>query len=362
MSTQLYAEVRSNTISAGDGGTTQSLKAPSIAPPSIAPSSIAPRAAISPEPTSSIFDDAFDILKNNFIPILLLVGLFLLPVQLLQEYIVARWLHRFATYVSLQGDSADLSQLLESWFAYIIVGDPRNAIPGAITLILPVFVSAPVTICVMQTVRGSRMDIVRAIRESGASMASVGLAAMLAIFACVIVYTVTLLFLAGGGAFVIGVATMVMQSAMQSLPGQILVVIYFVVVIVVPYVVTCLFFGRAFAFIVPSIVVEKLGPFDGIWRSQQLASTVKYSTTTMIYCSLPPLILILQLAMINGCRSALELFGLAPPYQFLCNTILRVVLSCSLQAYWMILIARLYYDYRIRRECLDIRQMLAVKE
>ena len=63
----------------------------------------------------------------------------------------------------------------------------------------------------------------------------------------------------------------------------------------------------------------------------------------------------------SACDSTLAAFHLAPVWQFLTQTSLTAGISCFIQPYWMIFITLLYFDYRIQRECFDIR-MLAVRE
>jgi len=312
-----------------------------------------------PQTTTAVFDQSFDLLKSQFVPLMLTVGLVLLPVHLLQHYVAARWLYPLMRLATSHSANPDILKMLTAWTGVALIGDPRhNPIPGLVSLLVPLLVSAPVALCVADVFASRQIDIGQAFQYSLSRVFSIATVALFGLLCCLAVW----LCLTGALTFVLtfclGLVAISLGSTMSGILGDVITSVYVITILVTPYVVTCLFYGRTFAFVVPAIVIERMGTLNGVWRSQQLAGSVKYGTTLLIFCLLPLLIMALQYAMIYGCQQALLILHLPTVSQFLADALIVALVTCVLQAYWMVFVARLYYDYRIKRECLDLRIMM----
>ena len=99
-----------------------------------------------PQFTAQVFDQAADILKTNLVSIILLVAVILLPFHVIQQYVVARWLHPISEILQSQGDDADMFKMVMVAIGYAITGDPRHSIPGVASLFAAIIASAPIAV------------------------------------------------------------------------------------------------------------------------------------------------------------------------------------------------------------------------
>ena len=77
---------------------------------------------------ASVFDNAFDLLKANLLPIVLLVSLVFLPLHLIEQYIVSTWLNPIFISLDLQQHADNSNQIYNQVFVlfleYIPTGYP----------------------------------------------------------------------------------------------------------------------------------------------------------------------------------------------------------------------------------------------
>lgn len=310
---------------------------------------------------SALFDQAIDLLRVNFVSIFLTVALILFPLQLIEQYITAMWLDPAGALINTQGDSADPLQMLLVAIGFVLTGVPRNAIPGVMLLGAVLFASAPVAACVSHQICGKPVSVINGYRQSFARIPQLVFAALLSGLCCLTIWFFTTFFLVVGGLLCLGVISIVIAGFGDAQPAVWLTVIYMLICIVVPYAITCVFFGRTFALVVPVIVVERASVMTAVSRSRQLSSSVPYSTTLLTFGMLPITVFAVQHMLMFGCDSMLQLLDLSPLWQYACSTAVCAITICLLHSYWMVFLSRLYFDYRIRRECLDIRMLLGME-
>ena len=146
------------------------------------------------------------------------------------------------------------------------------------------------------------------------------LAALLAFLCCaaVALFSFTVIFILDSLAmFVVGLLTVVTSA--EQIAGW-AVIIMAIALVLIPYLLTSLFFGRIFAFMVPAIVIERMSVLEAVARSQQLAKCVPFKTTLLVFAMLPLFTLALQLMLVYGSEYFLQIFQFTPILEFLAYT------------------------------------------
>jgi hypothetical protein len=313
--------------------------------------------------SAAVFDSAFDMMKTHFIPLLLLVAIVFLPLHLIEQYIVSSWLNPRFLDLGLQDNSDNtfqsFGQIMTLSFGFIPTGYPRFGIPGAMLIFAALCISAAVSAVVTDIIAQRPISIIDGYRAAWNSRWQVVWFSLLAGLCCFAVWAcATALFLLIGFVFLVFISLMP-PSLLELGVMRWAASIYLIVCIVVPFMVTCLFYGRIFAFVIPVCVNERTTTMAGVARSQQLAACVPYRTTLLNFTMLPLMVLAVQFMLISGCNAGLQLLDISPQLNDVASTAICALIVCLLNAYWMVYIARLYYDCRVKRECFDIRMLMA---
>jgi hypothetical protein len=312
---------------------------------------------------ADVFDHAFDILKSNFVPLLLIVAIVFLPLHLIEQYIVSSWLNPRFTDLGLQ-DNPDngfqsFGQLFTLSMEYIPTGYPRFGVPGVMLFLAALFTSAPVSAAVTDIIAGRPISIVDNYRAAWSARMQLVCGSLLAGLCCFAIWAGTTALIGAIGFFPLLVLTAMAADLPDPSVAGWVVLIYMLICVVIPFAVTCLFYGRTFAFLVPVCVNERASTMGGVARSQQLARCVPYRTTLLTFTMLPLVVLALQFMLFFGCDAGLQFLHFSPLWNYMASTAICALFVCLLHTYWMVYIARLYYDYRVKRECLDIRMLMA---
>lgn len=314
-----------------------------------------------PESPSAIFDQAFDILKDNLVPILLIVAVLYVPLESLRAFISVKSLLPMMSEVTRLGDKAGIHKTLVAWIGSLLLGEPRHThTPGLVSLIIPFVVSAPIAIAISDIFSGKQIDVISSYYRVGVRAFSVIGSTVIAGLACFAVWSCITLFLVIFLGFIVGLITMAVGSNMQGGIAAVLGTSYLLICLIVPFLITAAFFGKTFAFAVPAAVIEHMGSLNAIWRSQQLAACVRLRVIMLVFTILPLVLISIQFAIIYALQSLTAFLHIGSLMSFLLNAAASLLITCLVQAYWMVFIARLYYDCRIRRECIDIRLMAAL--
>ncbi len=326
----------------------------------VAPDDGVPEALIPvSQSTSAIFDHAFDLVKANFATIILTVAILLLPTFLMLQYAESKWLSPAMADLDLSSDDVDIFRLMLTVVGYILVGSPKNSIPGLLTLAVCVLVSAPVAFTIGQLQVGQKPSISSGYKIAVNRGFHVLTSAVIALSSCItigipIFATLFIFSMIASTSLTVWLTSVGLTSVVP-----VVIVVLFVITLLVPYFAVCLFFGRFFAFTVCCIVTEKTSILESMAHSCQLAKSVSWKVTITIFAILPLMVLFIQYAMGSGFSSAISLLHLSPQWNFIASTGFTALITCVLQAFWMVFIALLYYDYRVKRECFDIRLLSA---
>ncbi len=308
-----------------------------------------------PQSITSVLDDAFDLLKRYFFVLILPTALLMLPTHLLLTLIQLRWLNPALADLQAQGDNADALTAIYLAIGYIFVGSPTNAIPGLIGLFIPLLASGATCVIVADILAGRQMSVAGSLLALSRRAFSVLACSILGMLCTLVVLTGSLIVM-----IVVAVLLMIALTAVSvvtdGLVPPALGTVIVLVCVVVPYFVTTYFLSRTFLFSVPAAVLEKLDALEAPNRSAQLAKCARAGGIVSI---LPFTIILLQIGLSAGINTVIGMSGFSPQMLFVAGSAAAALVSCTVQTYWMVFIARLYFNARMSREALDIRILLA---
>lgn len=298
---------------------------------------------------SSVFDEAFDIYKINFLPLFLLISIVCLPVQIILHGIVNTWLVPIM-HSSGNSGTPDVENGLILVFGFLFTGVPELAIPGLATLLCMTLISGPICILVSDITQGKQTSLISAVRFcskhymnllmswSVTSLAFVGI-----IITCLTV--ISLLFL---------LIAVIFQG---NLPNAVSVVML-LLMILVPYLLGCAMAAKWYMFTTQLMVLEGQPVSKVPLRNAQLSECVPFRQSWLAAISLPLITYGLFLILIFSIDSITHLLHLTAGAEFVVQTGLASFLFLFFQPYWMIFLTLLYYNYRAKGEGLDIYKLV----
>lgn len=314
-----------------------------------------------PQSLGGVFDQAVDIYKANFIPLILIVALAMLPIQILLQAFVAKYLHPALIQINAQGEDADPGVAIWIYFGYFCTGNPRYGIPGLISFLLPLLLNAPIAVAVGDIYFGRAPSIKHAYLATLRKLFPILGGITLATLCSVVILVIWGFLLLIVDSFLIVFAEQFLALFHVAVEGSPVIGVFFLLTLLTPYFVLFLFVAYFFTFMIPVTLLEDSSILYASQRTSLLVGKKRFWRTWFALLCLPIFTYAIQGVLIYACNSAIGLFALAPEWLFLVQTSISAATSCFIQPYWMIFITLLYFDYRIQRECFDLR-MLAVKE
>lgn len=296
-----------------------------------------------------VFDLAFDIYRKHFSPLLTTVAVLLLPMQTLLYLLANAWLKPLSVFVDSHADDAGASMLLIG--GGMLIGYPQAGIPGLLSLLLLAVASAPVAAAIADIYRGkapSWPDCYRRVYPQIPGVLMGWLNVVLA-FVAVLVFSSIICF----------IILMIALLALQNKVPETVYTVIVLIMLILPYLLGMTLIAFTFGFTTPLIVLEDI-PLTLIpFRNRQLVNKRRAFSTWAAIVFLPIVFFIVQALMLISIDSCLNLFSLWPNLRFLIETALTGMLIVFLQPYLLIFINVLYFDFRIQRDCLDIRLLMA---
>ena len=316
--------------------------------------------ALLPQPRKmgAVMDEAFDLLKRYFFILIVPSALLILPTHLLLTYLEIKYLTPAVTDLTAQGDNADLVRAFATAAGYILIGSPSHAVPGIIGIFMPILASSAAAAIVADIASNRTVSVTRSLINLARRGSTVLGIALLGVLCTAFVLMASLAVM-----LIIAILTLLVLGLLSAVSTDILppalAVFMALVILLSPYFITTWFISRTFLLSIPVAVLENRGVLDAATRSQQLAKVARAGGVTAL---LPLLIYALQIALAAGSTAAIALFGLSPQINFSVSSAAGALVTCIVQTFWMVFIANLYLESRVRREALDIRLMLASEE
>ncbi|HVM00302.1 MAG TPA: hypothetical protein VM324_13500 [Egibacteraceae bacterium] len=309
---------------------------PRLPPPPGDPGQPAARGArpvpIRPLNLGDVLDGAFRLFAANWRTIVLLTGVFVVPFQLLSAYL-QRDLPGLLDLFDLMTDPAAAQRFAEA-------GGGGGNLATLLAIAQGLLVSPLVTGVIAAVVASSYLG-----GEAGAGEAfSAGMSRWWAL-----VVSWVVLIVAAVAPPVVAAAVVAGASA-GGVPLPVVAVL--AIVLVLAGVCASLAIGSMFSAAAPAIVVEHLGPFQGLARSARLLRPRIFAVVGTVVVAIL-LVLVLSLALGGIPQLVGMLIGDRFGWLFIAvGGILASLVSTPLFA---IVVTLLYFDGRVRREALDLR-------
>ncbi len=306
-----------------------------------------------PQPLAGVLDEAFDLYKRHFLALAIIVAVALVPIELFQHAVVGFWIRPLAARASGQSDP-DPSSVVVQAIGWFIFGEPRTGVPGLISLILHVLVSAPIAIAISDVYLGRTPDwrgswsrarpyLLKNVGAHAFALLAAGAAAAGCLLAVSIVMTVF-----------ISAASAVGLGNDASITGIVLLA-------AIPYALVAGFLARSFLFLTPLTVLEGLKVSEAMQRNSQLVGQRRFWRSWLAIAGLPLLVFLAPATVGWAVENLLGLVRLPGAAAWAVETSLGTATRVLFEPYWVIFLTLLYYDYRVRREGFDV-QLVALMD
>ncbi|HZO89282.1 MAG TPA: hypothetical protein VFB38_13195 [Chthonomonadaceae bacterium] len=304
--------------------------------------------ALLPQTLAGVFDEAFDLYKRHFSTLALTAALLYLPAHIVLNGLLYLWLRPLQTELAAQRGSADFDVFFQVGLVFLLF--------SLVVMAALILTTGPVAVAVSDLYLGRRVSVREAYRRARPHL--------LRLFGGWLVVALAFIGISFVSFFVITVLLALILSALglrgtnSGLTEEIGVVVGLLMVLC-PYFVGCMVLARNYLFTTQLIVLEGLGVSQVSPRNTQLVGKARFWRSFWAVFFLPILSFGLISMISYSARSALSLVPLPPLADFLATTAVSVAASFFIQPYWMIFLTLLYYDYRVRREGLDLRILSA---
>jgi hypothetical protein len=316
--------------------------------PRLPANSSLPTGALVSRTLGGVFDEAFDLYKRHFMTIALIVAVIFIPTQIALHGVSDTYLSplekRFEGSGELQ--PRDFGAAFALLFAYFFVGAPEGGLPGVLSFVALILVSAPVTFAVGEILAGRQTTIRQAYRQTAPLMLRLLGSYMVIALALVAVATMVIWFVSIAFA-------VVLPSSMAVLPEATIILIV-LGIFLLPYLACRALMAGCFTFITPLMTLEGLGFGAAVARNTRLVQRRRYFRVWGATTFLPLVILGLRLLILLSVYSALEALRLTPLVAFVLQTTLASIIYFFFEPYGMIVITLLYYDCRFGRDGYDV--------
>jgi hypothetical protein len=309
--------------------------------------------ALLPQTLGGVFDEAFDLYKRHFATLALIVAVAYLPTQLALHGLVETWLRPILVRTEwTQGAPADLGAVFTAFFGCFLTGIPQAGIPGLFSVAALILVSGPITVAISDIYLGRQTSLRSAYRGvqryflrllggwSLVALAFIGIA-LISFFSL---------------AMILGLlATALSGIGLPDAVGM----IFFLLMLLVPYLIACAFVAHSYIFLTPLVVLEGSTVSSTPSRNAQLVGKKRFRRTWAAVFFLPIVVFGLELLILSSFQSVLETAHLPESLQFLAEMAAATAISFFLLPYLIIFPTLLYYDYRVRREGFDVRLLFS---
>jgi hypothetical protein len=305
--------------------------------------------ALLPQTLGGVFDEAFDLYKRHFVTLALIVAVIHLPTQMILN-LLSYSLRQTLGPEGFRSGSPDVGAVLGAMFTLffyflIAVASLIIATGPIASAISDIYLGRPTSL--RRAYRGALKHGLRLL--GGWAIVSLVFIGVYFLAALVVGMVVFLLMLALG----------LMNGAMQNDIGGFAVLLLMLCIYILPYLISWAVIARFFIFTTQLIVLEGLSVSEIPARNALLVGKTRFWRTFAAVFFLPIVTFGLQALIQYSTLAALRLLHLPPLPQFLAQTAVGSAVGFFFQPYWMIFLTLLYYDYRVRREGLDVRLLSA---
>jgi hypothetical protein len=305
--------------------------------------------ALLPQTLGGVFDEAFDLYKRHFVTLALIVAVIHLPTQVVLN-LLSYSLRLSLGPEGFRSGSPDIGAVFGAMFTLFFY--------FLIAVVSLIIATGPIACAISDIFLGRPTSLRRAYR--GAWKHGLRLLGGWAIVALVFigVYIIAA-FVVGMVVFFIMIAFGLASNAIPNDIGGFAVLLLLLSIYLLPYLISWAVIARFFIFTTQLIVLEALPVSEIPARNALLVGKARFWRTFAAVFFLPIVTFGLQALIQYSTLAALQLVHLAPLPQFLMQTAVGSAVGFFFQPYWMIFLTLLYYDYRVRRDGLDVRLLSA---
>lgn len=294
--------------------------------------------SMAPMTLGGLFDDAYILYKKHFLTLALVVAIIYLPIQIILHACVNIWLNPLGTYLSIDKKALDDPILaLVNGGAYCLTGIPSSGYPGIISLLTSYILTGPIAIAIGNLTLGKPITISTSYRSF------IGLSGKL------ILNWILMVFL---GSIIFWTVSMFLLIPSTLTPFSML---FLPISLTLAIVLTFAPLTYWFALVPPIIALENVSLFKAMSRNSALVKNSNFRRCWFATLFVPSITYGLQILMLFSVTSFINALNIDSWLRFLLSSLLISLVSFIFQPYAMIFTTLLYFDVRIRTECLDIR-------
>ena len=305
-------------------------------------------------PITALFDQAFDLYRRHFVRLAMILAVGFVPLQIVLHAIVNLYLRPWSASIEGLNNDDQVTQGLFVVLGYFFTGYPQYGVPGIISLLALLILSAPVAVGVASALHGEPVSVRLAygrLRRVFFRLVGIWLAAITASIGIILV---------SGFIVIMGLGLLLIMVA-EIMP-EIVVTVYIVGVIAIPYALIAAFIARTFLLASPLIILEGRTVGEVPTRMGQLIQGRKFWKVWAATLGFPLIVLGLRFFVIGGMEATLQAAALPPTLNFVTETLLSTLIYFFFEPFWMIFLTLLYFDGRVRRDGYDIYCMAEALE
>ncbi len=307
---------------------------------------------LAPRSATDLFDSALEHYRNNFATYLYTMVLAVFPIELIQKFIFEIW---FKPALAEQFSGVTLSKAAQFYnivatVAYIVLGSGRTLWPGLLGLFL-IFVGTGA--CSLIVAGGLEL---KPVAPKAALIQCTKASGRLLVCA-------SILGVAASCSFVVGyLIAIIVGSTIAVLPIPAAAEIGTIIAVVLGYILTCIPLAQHCFFAIQIVLIEGKSPWR-LWdRNCILIRQLRLRNAVAAFASLPIIVVLTALVVLQTGHSLLTKLVINPLAVHISAVVAAALqnivvnlMVIALMPYVAIVTTLLYYDYRIRREALDLR-------
>ncbi len=311
-----------------------------------------PDVYLAPRSVTELFDAALSHYRDHFSLYMYTIALAVLPASLLQKMVYELWLKpmRIDQY---SGTAYTTAAMFKGDFAVaagLITGTGKAPIPGLLTIFLMFVGTAACTLVAAGILESKpvtpQMAVVRSLKRTGPLLAISVIIAAVSLGSLMAAYIV-------GGVVLIASASIPFPGANVAVGAVGILVVYFT---------ACAPLAQHCFFAVQIVLIEGRSPWQ-VWdRNRLLVRQRRFRYALLSFACIPPILLLTGSAVIYSAYQLYEQLVVHPlavhvsaTSGVVAATVAANLLVIAILPYVAILITFLYYDFRMRRECIDLR-------
>lgn len=312
----------------------------------------APDPATSPDFASQslggIFDTAFDLYKQHFATLALIVACVYIPTQVALHAAGNLWLRPLLP--QFNSTQPDFLVFIKTFSLAFLIGVPQSGVPGYISLLTSFLSSGPLSFAVGNLLLRRSVDVPTAYRRALPMFGR-----LFCIWTLFFLLFFVIFWVVFTAFFFLLVLVAAALSGLGSGADSQIGVVFVIVMLIVPYFVSVLAGTMLFGFTPPLIALENQTIIGAISRNIRITSGKQFRRVALAFVMLPVVTFGLQIITLISAQSFVEALKWPSWAGFVLNTGLSSLIGFFFQPYWMVFVTALYFDCRIRKEGLDVR-------